>query len=69
MKRAIKQILKIFLSIVFLIAVAYVTLYAYLILQFTFVWQCKVYTGELTAEGERICQNYREGGLLKVLTN
>lgn len=49
--------------------VGYITLYAYLILQFTFVWQCKVYTGELTPEGEVICQNYREGGLIKVLTN
>ena len=69
MTRVVKQIIKIVAAVVFMAVAAYVAIYAYLILQFTFTWQCKVYTGELTPEGKEVCQNYREGGLIKVLTN
>jgi hypothetical protein len=69
MRSVIKQIIKTLAVILVLVITAYLAVYAYLILQFTFVWQCKVYTGELSPEGQKICQQYREGGLVKVLTN
>ncbi len=65
----IVKLIKATLVILALAAVAYITLYAYAILQFSFVWQCRTYTGELTKAGQEVCANYNDGGLIKVLTN
>lgn len=59
--------------ILFYLALAVVTYYliAYFILymNFVFTWQCTIYTGEMSYEGQQVCQLYNEGGLIKVLTN
>jgi len=47
---------------------AYVLTYAYLFVKLTYVWQCRMYTGEQSIEAEQICSDYRAGkGLYKLL--
>lgn len=40
----------------------------YMYTRFVFTWQCKIYTGEMTAEGREVCRHYNNGGLWEVLT-
>ena len=69
-KQTIKRILLALLSIIAIVALCYVAIYGYFIMQFMFTWQCKIYDGhDFNAEQVRICDNFNSGGLYKVLTN
>jgi hypothetical protein len=66
----VKKIILIIVGLIAAVALFYVALYSYFMLQFMFTWQCKIYDGhDFNAEQVKICNDYNSGGLYKVLTN
>jgi len=51
------------------ITVIVLSTYAYALLLFGYTWECKVYTGHQSPEAVKVCRQFNEGGLIKVLTN
>lgn len=64
-----KRILLTLISLVLIVALAYVAMYAYLMMYAAFTWQCNIYVGEKTVEGQKVCNDFNDGGMIRVLTN
>lgn len=65
LKRIILTLIAAILAVVLYFVISYAYLYTYA----AFTWQCKIYVGEMTPEGRKVCDDFNSGGLYKVLTN
>lgn len=59
----------ILVALVLAVVLYYAAMYSYLYVKAVFTWQCQIYTGEMSTEGRKVCEQYNSGGLYKVLTN
>ena len=61
--------IKTFLFTLLVLIVAYVLVWAYVLINFVYVWECDMYTGEQTIAEIEACNTFHAGGMKKVLTN
>lgn len=65
----VKKIILVLIGLIAAVALFYLALYGYFMLQFMFTWQCRIYDGsDFNAEQVEICEKFNSGGLYKVLT-
>lgn len=65
----LKRIILTLIAAILAVVLYYVVAYSYLTMKAAYTWQCKIYVGEMTAEGRKVCDDYNSGGFWKVLTN
>ncbi len=65
----LKRIILTLIAAILAVVLYYVVAYSYLTMKAAYTWQCKIYVGEMTAEGREVCDDYNSGGFWKVLTN
>ena len=65
----LKRITLALLALILFVVIGYVAAYGYLMMYAAFTWQCNIYVGEMTVEGQRVCNDFNDGGMIRVLTN
>lgn len=65
----LKRIILTLIAAVLAVVLYYVVAYSYLTMKAAYTWQCKIYVGEMSTEGRKVCDDYNSGGFWKVLTN
>lgn len=53
------------IAVVLAIVLYYMVAYAYLYTKAMFTWQCKIYVGEMTAEGRKVCDDFNSDGMVE----
>lgn len=69
MNKTTKRVLAGLASVIIIIVISYAAAYTYLYVYAAYTWQCKIYVGEMSNEGRRVCKHFNEGGFVRVLTN
>jgi hypothetical protein len=64
----LKTVIKTLAIVIAVALLAYVMVYLYFSIKAMYIWQCKIYTGEMSSEGQQICSEYRaHKGIYKLL--